>query len=161
MIQKWHLHLCWNFLCLVFFFLEPFYLFPIFLPITRITTFLSHSPSPLFWGSISTSLCLHPCHPLSFSCCMLHLGLWSFLFVPRLSSPPQARRHCLPFPELFLYKGGPDEREGLFYPTLYQVSLPRVSSCASPHLEIFPLLPVVISAFSFLPPLVNTSRLWQ
>lgn len=35
-------------------------------------------------------------------------------------------------------------------------SSPEFLFMQSPHLEIFPLLPVVISAFSFLPPLVNT-----
>lgn len=97
-------------------FLEPFYLFPIFLPITRITTFLSHSPSPLFWGSISTSLCLHPCHPLSFSCCMLHLGLWSFLFVPRLSSPPQPAGIAYPSQNYSYTRGG--QMKGRDYFTL-------------------------------------------
>lgn len=91
-------------------------------------------------------------------CFILFCGL-SSLF-PAYPPPPSLQ--ALPtLPRTILIQGGADEREGLFYPTLYQVTLPGVSSCASPHLEIFPHLPVVISAFSFLPSLVNTSRLWQ
>lgn len=93
------------------------------------------------------SLCLHACSPLSFPCHIPHLVLWALIFVLGQSSSPTCR-HCPPSPELFLCKAGEGgEREVLFHPILYQVTLPWVSFCVSPHLEIFPLLPAVISAF--------------
>lgn len=102
MIQKWHLHLCWNFLCLIFF----FHLF-------ICSHSLSQYPNNYFsfpWSfylilGIHLHLSAFACGPLSSPCRMPHLVLRSLMFVPSLSSSPTCR-HCPPSPELLLFEGG-------------------------------------------------------